>query len=515
MKKKTLISVICLLILSSAFTQNLKPKKDKETKKYGFVNPADEWVVKPIYDDADKFKEGFAKIYLNKKEGLIGETGIVLVEPQFDDIEKFKDDLAIVKLNKKYGFINKSGKTLCEPKYDYIDKFLPDGIAIIQKGLLFGLIKNDGIVLIEPRFNTIEKFIGNYSNVAIDKYTNQKRWGIIDRSGKVIFEPIYAFPLKFNVQNLSIANNVDDEVGIYLIVKNDGTILLDNLLYAYMDNQNCYIKNKSNKWSICDFNGKPVSKEFDEFAFSGKGGYNDKGYIAAKEGTKWGFIDATGKTIIPFKFDKISSMSFNQDYCAVMIGDKWGYIDRKGEFLKEPSFQEAGEVLNLYGELLATVKKDGKEYSYNVKTGELKLMATPANNVASQSSTTGSSSNTQSNNTNTTTQTNSSTSTTTTVENNDWIIGTWKVIEEKIGGQVKIGNKTRFVSYSFNKGGGGNYIERYDVMANQTQTKNMNWTLNGTSLKISSSNYTIIPSADKRSMTMNGPLGATWKLIKQ
>lgn len=514
MKKTSIIAIVCLMMSTSLIAQDLKPKKDKETKKYGYVNKADEWVVKPIYDDADKFKDGFAKIYLNKKEGLIIETGAVLVEPQFDDIEKFKDDLSLVKEKKKYGFIDKSGKLLCEPKYDEIEKF-SDGTAKIRTGSMFGLIKNDGSVLIEPRFKIIEKFIGNYANVSIDKYTNQKRWGMIDKSGKVIFEPIYAFPLKFNSQNLSIANNVDREVGIYLIVKIDGTILLDDLLYAYMDNQNCFIKNRNNKWLICDFNGKPTSKEFDEFGYASKGGFNDNGLVSAREGEKWGFIDVTGKTIIPFKFDKISGMGFNKDYCAVMIGEKWGYIDRKGVLLQEPSFQEAGEVLNLYGELLATVKKEGKEYSYNVKTGELKLMSTPANNVAAQTPATNTSSKTQTTSTTTTTQTTTSSSSTPAADNNEWMLGTWKVTEEKIGGKVKTGNQTSFVSYQFKKGGSGNYVERYDVMANQTQTKNMSWTLNGTSLKMSTSNYTITPSADKRSMTMNGPLGASWKLTKQ
>jgi len=507
MSRKTIIFTLSLLVVSTVFAQDLKPKKDKESKKYGYVNKSDEWVVKAIYDDADKFKDGFAKIYLGKKEGLITETGAVLVEPQFDDIEKFKEGVAFVKNNKKHGFIDKSGKILCEPKYDNIEKFSRDNITTVQKGSLLGLIKNDGSVLIEPRFNTIEKFVGKYAAVAVDKYTNQKRWGMIDRDGKVVFEPIYAFPLKFNKQNLSIANNVDGEVGIYLIVKIDGTILMDNLLYAAMDNTNCYVKNKSNKWTICDFNGKAVSKEFDEFAFSGKGGFSDKGLIVAREATKWGFIDNTGNTVIPFKFDKIADIGFNYDYCAVKVGGQWGYIDRKGALLQEPSFQEAGEVLSINGELLATVKKEGKEYAYNVKTGALKLESTPANNVSMQSSTT------TTPKAPATTQT--STSSTPVADNSDWLIGTWKVTEEKIGGQVKSGNKTTFVRYQFDKGGSGNYVERYDVMTNQTQTKTMRWTLNGTSLKMSNTNYTLNPSADNRTMTMSGALGSSWKLSKQ
>jgi hypothetical protein len=52
-------------------------------------------------------------------------------------------------------------------------------------------------------------------------------------------------------------------------------------------------------------------------------------------------------------------------------------------------------------------------------------------------------------------------------------------------------------------------------MANQTTTKNCAWNFDGKTLKISGVNYTVTPSADKKSITMNGIMGSTWKLIKQ
>lgn len=511
MKKTSLIITICLLMSSSLFSQDLKPKKDKETKKYGFVNKAEEWIVKPIYDDADKFKDGFAKIYLSKKEGLITETGAVLVEPQFDDIEKFKDEIAIVKLNKKYGFIDKTGKTLCEPKYNDIDKFTSDNIAKTKLGNKYGLIKNDGSILIEPRFNLIEKFYGNLANVSIDVFTNQKRWGLIDKTGKVIFEPIYAFPLSFNSRSLSIANIIDGGEGIYLIVKNDGSILLNDLLYAYMDNANCFIKQKNSKWVVYDANTKPISKEFDEFGYAPNGGFNDNGMICAREGNKWGFIDLTGNTIIPFNFDQISQRGFHENFCAVKIGEKWGYIDRKGKYLKEPMFEEADMFVKIGGDYVASVKMGGKEYVLYANTGELKLKATPANNVASQSATT---STTQTSTTTSNTQTTTSSTSATADVNNDWIIGTWKITEEKMGGAPKTGNNTTSVSYLFNQNGSGSYVERYDVMANKTTTSNISWSLSGNKLTLKSLTYTLTVSTDKRSMTMAGPMGTYWKLSK-
>ncbi len=509
MKKIFFLLLACLTISSSLFAQDLKPKKDKETKKYGFINKAEEWIVKPIYDDADKFKDGFAKIYINKKEGLITETGSVLVEPQFDDIDKFKDGIAIVKLNKKYGFIDKTGKTLCEPKYDEIEKFSSDNIAKIELGKKFGLIKNDGSVLIEPRFNLIEKFYGNLANVAIDKYTNQKRWGLIDKTGKVIFEPIYVFPLSFNNRSLAIANITDGlDQAMYLIVKNDGSILLNDLLYAYMDDSNCFIKQKNTKWLVCDANTKPISKEFDEFDYAPKGGFNDNGYVCAREGKKWGFIDLTGNTIIPFKYDQISERGFHENYCAVRVGEKWGYIDRKGVYLKEPMFEIADMFVKIAGEYVASVKMDGKEYTLYAKTGELKLKATPSNSYVAQPAGT-----TQTSTTGTTQNTSSSTSAPAVV-NNDWIIGTWKVTEEKTGGAPKTGNNMTSVSYTFNQNGDGSYVERYDVMANKTTTSNITWSLSGNKLSLRSLNFTLTIAADKRSMTMTGIMGTYWKMTK-
>ena len=64
--------------------------------------------------------------------------------------------------------------------------------------------------------------------------------------------------------------------------------------------------------------------------------YEDAGYFTdynklapVKIKGKWGFIDAEGKTVIPFKFD--GPGYFMGNYAAIKIGEKWGLIDLKGE----------------------------------------------------------------------------------------------------------------------------------------------------------------------------------------
>lgn len=99
MKKLFMFMVFCLLLISSAFAQNLKQKKDKDSKKYGYINKAEEWVIKPTFDDADKFIDGLALVTVKKLKGLINEEGKFVLEPQFDDIDKFKDGVAFIKKN--------------------------------------------------------------------------------------------------------------------------------------------------------------------------------------------------------------------------------------------------------------------------------------------------------------------------------------------------------------------------------------------------------------------------------
>lgn len=511
------VLILVFALFKTVNSQNLSPKKDKATKKYGFVNKADEWVIQPIYEDADKFKDGIAHMYMNKKTGLISETGVILFEPKFDDIEKFKDNIAIVKDNKKYGFIDNTGKVLSEPIFDEIEKFTTDGIAIIKNNKKSGLIKNNGTVLLDPKFDDIESFSGDVANVK-----NGNLWGLIDKTGKVIFDAEFIAKLEFNSKGLSVATKKGESgLGKFGIVKRDGTVVLDfNQILIRVEAQKFFVNKESGKWEIFDASATSLSGEFEEFSrfdesLTAKSRFIVSGMIAAKQNGKWGFIDETGKTLIPFQYDRVGSdnFAFSQNYCAVQVGEKWGFIDKKGNYLKEPTFESVDHFIKMGEETVTTVKLDKKEYVLNVN-GQMTLKAGPQETASSQTSET-----TKSNST--TTSTNAATTTTTTTTstsetaNNDWIVGTWKVTEEKIGGSPKTGNQTKFVSWTFKISGGASYIERYDIMANQTTTKNTSWKLDGKTLKMDNVNYTVTPSADKKSMTLNGIMGSTWKLIKQ
>ena len=58
-----------------------------------------------------------------------------------------------------------------------------------------------------------------------------------------------------------------------------------------------------------------------------------------KKNGKWGYIDRSGKIIIPPQFDY--AWFFSEGLAPVKIGRKWGYIDKSGKIVIEPRFDWA------------------------------------------------------------------------------------------------------------------------------------------------------------------------------
>jgi hypothetical protein len=58
----------------------------------------------------------------------------------------------------------------------------------------------------------------------------------------------------------------------------------------------------------------------------------DEGLAAVKLNSKWGFIDKTGREVIPRKYDE--AHDFSEGLAAVKQNSKWGFIDNTGKFLR-------------------------------------------------------------------------------------------------------------------------------------------------------------------------------------
>jgi len=84
------------------------------------------------------------------------------------------------------------------------------------------------------------------------------------------------------------------------------------------------------------------------------GGFYE-GYATVKLNGKWGFIDKSGKLVIPFKFDNISH--FHEGIALVELNEKYGYIDITGKNITPIIYEFQSDA---FCNGMCRVKRDGK-----------------------------------------------------------------------------------------------------------------------------------------------------------
>jgi len=83
---------------------------------------------------------------------------------------------------------------------------------------------------------------------------------------------------------------------------------------------------------------------------------------------KWGYIDKTGKIIVPPQYD--AAGLFSEGMAGVMKGKKWGYVDAAGNLTIKPQFTE----ISPFSEGLAAVRI-GDRWGYVDRTGKMAIKA--------------------------------------------------------------------------------------------------------------------------------------------
>jgi WG containing repeat len=102
-----------------------------------------------------------------------------------------------------------------------------------------------------------------------------------------------------------------------------------------------------------------------------------EGLAAVSIGNKWGYIDQMGKVVIPLKFSQ--AISFHEGLGSVSIGGKWGYVDPTGKLVITAQFDSPGDFQNG----LAYIFTGNEERSFTIdKTG--KVVPTPPKKEISQ-----------------------------------------------------------------------------------------------------------------------------------
>ena len=160
--------------------------------RMGYVDNKGNIVIPFIYEDAEKFYDGVARVCRDGHWGVINKNGVIVVPLKYNYIELYSDDYALFVINNKFGFVDKTGKEVIPPIYDNANSF-SGGLAAVEQEDLWGFIDKHGSIVIPLQFSLAEDFSEGYAAVM-----KGGKWGYVNHTGQVVVPFVYDEAFKFH-----------------------------------------------------------------------------------------------------------------------------------------------------------------------------------------------------------------------------------------------------------------------------------------------------------------------------
>jgi len=329
--------------------------------KWGFIDTLGKEVIPCIYDDVYGFSEGLAAVCIEKKWGFIDKTGKQIIPCIYESCLKhyFRDGLVSVCKNNKWGLINKTGKEIVPCIHDDKEKtqIFSEGLGKVKRDDKWGFIDTSGKVVIPCIYDDVYGFSEGLAAVNIEK-----KWGFIDKTGKIIIPCIYEHCFDYYFENGWVTAFTDSK---RFVINNEGKVFEDD----EVDFSKSYIGVRygyDGERELIEIPEEIVIPRIYDKAYDFRNGLAAVNIGGKCEryffGGKWGFIDKTGKEIIPCIYDDVvydgmdQDLIFAADLIKVNVGGEWKYDHGYMNFLggKWGAIDKTGkEVIPcIYSELL-------------------------------------------------------------------------------------------------------------------------------------------------------------------
>lgn len=353
----------------------------RKGEKWGYCTLRKKMVIDPQFDAAGPFFEGLAVVVINHKSGYIDRSGKIVIPAGFDHAWGFKDGAARVEVGGKYGKVNKRGAFIVPAKYDFIGP-VSDGMSVVRLGNKFGAVDANGKEITGMKYDGMGEFGEGLAAVHLDSPAEPHpgatppagqatpaapanppdggRCGYIDKTGREVIPAKFSICSEFSEglasvkpfeppspgsispsreKELAAAGAISD-YGAF--VDKTGTIVIPTSYDYYLASFHEGLAAVGDHY--IDKTGKTVlSPDVDEvyrfsegLALVEKGGEPKEAPLGVQKGRKFGYIDKSGKLVIPLQFDQAGmwTMSeFHEGLAAVMLNGKYGFIDKTGKLV--------------------------------------------------------------------------------------------------------------------------------------------------------------------------------------
>jgi hypothetical protein len=248
----------------------------------------------------------------------------------------------------KWGYVNSRGEVVIEPTFREAHDFV-DGRALVQTEKELAFIDDKGKIAFTMPDN-LKPFDWMTSFAGgLARFSVKDKCGYFDRQGKVPVEPKYDDAGRFS-EGLAAVNEGAKSAGFPRPFVREG-----------------------GKWGFIDTTGRLVIPM--RFSWVDFHGFSDGFALVSAGGTSF-YIDKTGMTAITPEYksndpkrDVVSKSRFSEGLAAIGTGYKGpftGFIDRTGKWEIEPKFHGAGD----FSEGMVSVW-NGKEHGYSDRTGRI------------------------------------------------------------------------------------------------------------------------------------------------
>ncbi len=288
----------------------------QETKsgwKIGFVDKTGKLVIEmkyySIYLDRTRFSNGVAAVSKGDKEyGIIDKTGRELTPFIYTSIYSFEKAIDITTVSKsgKWALLDKTGKELTQFKYDKLTEpyYYSDGLIKMEVGGKIGFVDYFGKEVVPPYFAEA----GDFSDDLCAVMSGSNKWGYIDRKGNNVLRYEFDIAKPFS-EGLALVVYMakDDGINNWKCIDKSGKIIFavkggQPTEYGYFRDGLLLLQNQEEKYFFIAKTGVPLSEDKYDYAE----GFSEKLAVVCRDG-KCGYIDTTGKLVIPLKYTIASS----------------------------------------------------------------------------------------------------------------------------------------------------------------------------------------------------------------
>ena len=239
----------------------------------------------------------------------------------------------------KWGYINPYGTT--QLRFSFLDAniFTPEGVAAVkdQEGEYILIDSAGRTKAVDKEDRNIQDCTNLISGKIAVKYNGKYHY--CDSQLNELFGS-YDYASAFNCGVAAVQEGkkwyVINEMGEKVSEKAFDDIKMDDKGVAFRSN--IAFAKDGGKYILIDTQCNQVgTQKWDDVD-----AFNGDLYAAVKVGYTWGYIDATGKEIVPCQYT--NAKSFSNGFAAVEKNGKWGYIEReKFEEVIKCQFEDASD----------------------------------------------------------------------------------------------------------------------------------------------------------------------------